>query len=127
MVSLAADMDIGLALEPPVSRNNDILWSNKAFTYLLAGIPVVLSRTTGQRALAPHFGDAAATYAPGDAPELAAAIERWTKDPSALLHARTLAWRLGDERYNWEVEAPRFVSIVSQVLDCDGIRHRKAS
>ena len=49
MVSLAADMDIGLALEPPASRNNDILWSNKAFTYLLGGIPVVLSRTTGQR------------------------------------------------------------------------------
>jgi glycosyltransferase involved in cell wall biosynthesis len=127
MVSLAADMDIGLALEPPVSRNNDILWSNKAFTYLLAGVPVVLSGTSGQCALAPYFGDAAATYAPGEASELAAAIERWTKNPAALAHARTVAWRLGDERYNWEVEAPRFLSIVSEVLDRDGIRHRKAS
>ena len=117
MVSLAADMDIGLALEPPASLNNDILWSNKAFTYLLGGTPVVLSRTTGQRALAQLFGDAAATYAPGDVRELADALERWTKNPSALAHARSLAWRLGDERYNWEVEAPRFLSIVSEVLD----------
>jgi glycosyltransferase involved in cell wall biosynthesis len=141
MVALAADMDIGLALEPPVSRNNDILWSNKAFTYLLSGTPVVLSRTTGQSALAQLFGDAAVTYAPGDAAELAVALERWTNNPSALSDARSLAWRLGDERYNWEVEAPRFLSIVSEVLDRgpravpsrstpanpDRLRHLKAS
>jgi glycosyltransferase involved in cell wall biosynthesis len=117
MVSLAADMDIGLALEPPASRNNDILWSNKAFTYLLGGTPVVLSRTTGQSRLAQLFGDAALTYAPGDARELAIALERWTKNPRALSQARSLAWRLGDERYNWEVEAPRFLTIVSEVLE----------
>jgi len=117
MVSLAADMDIGLALEPPASRNNDILWSNKAFTYLLAGVPVVMSRTSGQRGLAQLFGDAAQTYAPGDAGQLANALERWTRHPSALSHGRALAWRLGDERYNWELEAPRFVSIVNEVLE----------
>jgi glycosyltransferase involved in cell wall biosynthesis len=117
MVSLAASMDIGLALEPPASRNNDILWSNKAFTYLLGGTPVVLSRTTGQRRLAQLFGDAALTYAPGDTRELAAALERWTKNPAALSYARSLAWRLGDERYNWEMEAPRFLTIVSEVLE----------
>ncbi len=117
MVALAADMDVGLALEPPASRNNDILWSNKAFTYLLGGIPVVLSRTTGQTALASLFGDAAVTYSPGNAAELAAALERWTRNPAALTAARDLAWRLGEDRYNWEVEAPRFLSIVSEVLD----------
>jgi glycosyltransferase involved in cell wall biosynthesis len=138
-VSLAAEMDIGLALEPPASRNNDILWSNKAFTYLLAGTPVVLSRTTGQRALAPLFGNAAVTYSPGNAAELTAALERWTRNPSALSDARRLAWRLGDERYNWEVESPRFLSIVSEVLDrgprvvrsrtaaVDRLHHAKAS
>jgi hypothetical protein len=127
MVALAADMDIGLALEPPVSRNNDILWSNKAFTYLLAGIPVALSRTSGQHALASQFGDAAVTYAPGNAQELATALDRWTKNPAALAHARAAAWRLGDDRYNWEVEAPRFLSIVSDVLARGRMRHRKAS
>ncbi len=139
MVALAAGMDIGLALEPPASRNNDILWSNKAFTYLLAGTPVILSRTTGQSALAPLFGDAAVTYTPGNAAELAAGLERWTRNPTALAHARRLAWRLGEERYNWEVEMPRFLSIVSEVLDrgpraipsraavAEPLRHVKAS
>jgi glycosyltransferase involved in cell wall biosynthesis len=117
MVALASLADIGLALEPPVSRNNDILWSNKVFTYLLAGTPVVLSRTRGQSGLAAHFGDAAMAYAPGNPAELAAVLERWTRNPSLLADARRLAWRLGEERYNWEVEAPKFLSIVSEVLD----------
>jgi hypothetical protein len=45
---------------------------------------------------------------------LAAALERWTEESAALTAARDLAWRLGEERYNWEVEAPRFLSIVSE-------------
>jgi hypothetical protein len=48
---------------------------------------------------------------------LAIALERWTKNPPALSQARNLAWRLGDERYNWEVEAPHFLTIVSEVLE----------
>ena len=117
MVSLAADMDIGLALEPPVSRNNDILWSNKAFTCLLGGTPVVLSRTTGQSAAGPAVWRRRRDLCPRRRRELAIALERWTMNPRALSQARSLAWRLGDERYNWEVEAPRFLSIVSEVLE----------
>jgi glycosyltransferase involved in cell wall biosynthesis len=117
MVALASDMDIGLALEPPVSHNNDILWSNKVFTYLLGGTPVVLSRTTGQARLAPLLRDAAVIYTPGDAPALAAALEPWTADTSALARARRAAWQLGDEQYNWEIEQRRFLHIVDNVLD----------
>ncbi len=120
MVALASDMDIGLALEPPVSHNNDILWSNKVFTYLLAGTPVVLSRTAGQGRLAPLLGGAAVLYAPGDVPGLVAALQQWTSDAAALGHARAVAWQLGDERYNWEVEQRRFLQIVDGVLDVRG-------
>ena len=37
MVRLAAEFDIGLALEPAASVNNDLALSNKLFTYVLAG------------------------------------------------------------------------------------------
>jgi glycosyltransferase involved in cell wall biosynthesis len=117
MVALAFDMDIGLALEPPVSFNNDILWSNKVFTYLLGGTPAVLSRTAGQSRLAPLLGEAAVMYTPGDVAGLAAALDRWTSDASALGHARAVAWQLGDERYNWEIEQRQFLRIVDGVLD----------
>ena len=52
MVRLASAYDIGLALERPVALNNDILLSNKVFTYLLAGLAVVATRTRAQAALA---------------------------------------------------------------------------
>ena len=124
MIALASANHIGLALEPPVSVNNDILWSNKVFTYLLAGLPVVLSRTTGQALLAPLLGDAAVTYPPGRPEQLAAALAPWLECAEARERAARTAWQLGDERYNWETEQHAFLQIVDRVL---GQRHRAAS
>lgn len=116
MVRLAARHHIGLALEPPVSQNNDILWSNKVFTYLLAGLPVVLSRTTGQAQLSRELGDAATTYPPGDAAGLASALDRWLDTPDSFRHASGEAWTLGTSRYNWDVEQHRLLEAVRGVL-----------
>src|SRR5699024_8713131 len=59
MVRLAVDYDIGLSLETDVSENRRVCLTNKIFTYLLAGVPVLLSDTPAQEALAPEL-DAAA-------------------------------------------------------------------
>ena len=59
MVRLAASYDIGLSLETDVSENRRFCLTNKIFTYLLAGVPVLLSDTPAQRALAPDLGAAA--------------------------------------------------------------------
>jgi hypothetical protein len=58
MVRLAAAYDIGLSLETDVSENRRLCLTNKIFTYLLAGVPVLLSDTPAQRALAPDLGAA---------------------------------------------------------------------
>ncbi|HEX7084773.1 MAG TPA: glycosyltransferase [Vicinamibacterales bacterium] len=124
LVALAAPMHVGLALEPPVSENNDILWSNKVFTFILAGVPVALSRTTGQSALARELGGAAVTYEPGDARGLAEALRPWIEQPALHAQAAAVAWQLGDERFNWETEQHAFLDIVARVL---ASRARKAS
>jgi glycosyltransferase involved in cell wall biosynthesis len=116
MVRLAARHDLGLALEPPVSENNDILWSNKVFTYLLAGLPVVLSRTTGQARLAHELGPASATYPPGDAQAMATALAPWLTGEATLGDARARAWTLGATRFNWDIEQERFLDTVAQVV-----------
>ncbi len=116
MVRLAARHHIGVAPEPPVSRNNDILWSNKVFTYLLAGLPVVLSRTTGQGELARELGAAAVLYPPGDGAGLAAALRPWVTDATTLRRAGSHAWALADGRYNWDLEQTRLVDLVREVL-----------
>ena len=116
MVALAAPMDVGLALEPPVSTNNDVLWSNKVFTFVLAGLPVALSRTTGQSLLAQELGRAAVTYPPGDARGLAEALRPWIEQPALRAQAAEAAWQLGDRRFNWEVEQRAFLDVVGGVL-----------
>jgi glycosyltransferase involved in cell wall biosynthesis len=116
MVACAAPMDIGLALEPPVSANNDILWSNKVFTFILAGLPVVLSRTTGQSLLARELDGAAVTYPPGDARGLAEALRPWIEQPALRAQAAERAWQLGERRFNWEIEQRTFLNVVEGVL-----------
>jgi glycosyltransferase involved in cell wall biosynthesis len=101
MVRLAAAYDLGLSLETDVSENRRLCLTNKIFTYLLAGVPVLLSDTPAQRALAPDLGRAAALVPLSDPTAIAAALDRLA---AGLDEARAEALRLGRERYNWDVE-----------------------
>ena len=51
LTAFASQFDIGLALEPAFSRNNDIALSNKIFTYMQAGLAIIASNTTAQQQL----------------------------------------------------------------------------
>jgi glycosyltransferase involved in cell wall biosynthesis len=116
MARLASRYDIGLALEPPVSTNNDILLSNKIFTYLLAGDAVLVTRTRGQSRLMPEIQAAAASCEPGNPDSLASALRPWLEDRGALDAAREAARRLGETRFNWDREKVIFLDVVGRTL-----------
>jgi glycosyltransferase involved in cell wall biosynthesis len=116
LVRLSSEYDIGLALEWPISVNNDILLSNKIFTYLLAGNAVIASRTSGQAAIAPELGQAAALCEPRNPASLANAIKAWLEHPNTLDAARETAWRLGSTRFNWDSEQTKFLQVVASAL-----------
>lgn len=103
MVRLAADYDIGLSLETEVSENRRICLTNKIFTYLLAGVPVIMSDTPAQRLLAADLGRAARICTLADPAGLASTLDALAV-PSAFAEASEAAWRLGRERYNWDRE-----------------------
>ena len=107
MIDLCREHDVGLALERPVSRNATLLLSNKALTYLVAGVAVVATRTKGHEALAADLGDHAVWYEPGDVDALARGIERWARDPAALRDAKQAAWSAAVGRWHWEHERER--------------------
>lgn len=117
MVRLAADADVGVAVETGRTVNNDVALSNKVFTYLLAGVPVLASATSAQAALARDLGDAAKLAPVGDTTALAAALRGWIERPGELTTARRAAWHLGATRYNWDVEQERFLSAARAVLN----------
>jgi len=116
MVRLAGRYDIGLALEPGVTVNNRIAVSNKAFTYLLAGTAIVATATPGQRWLMDQMPEAGWVYQPGDVAALVALLRSALNDRSSVARARSAAWRHGTTRFNWEVEAGRFLDVVSGVF-----------
>jgi len=116
MERLAAAYDLGLCSEPAHTTNNAFALSNKLFSYMLAGVPAVLSDTIAQRAFAAGNENAMHVYPSGDSQALAAALDRLLADPKRLAAARAAAYRLGRESYNWERESQKLVELVRQSL-----------
>ncbi len=116
MVALAAVHSLGLSLEVDKSENRRLCLSNKIFTYLLAGVPVLMSDMPAQRRLAADFGEAAAIIDLGDAPAAARTIDAWLASPGLLSGAREAAWRLGESRFNWDREREVFLASVDAAL-----------
>ncbi len=115
MVNLASAYDLGLSLETDVTESRRLCLTNKIFTYLLAGVPVMMSDTPAQRALAPQLGEAAAVVSLADVPGISAALDRLGAAP-ALAAARSAADRLGRERYNWDREKHVLLAAVERAF-----------
>ena len=107
LVASCAAFDVGLALEPARSPNNDLAASNKLFTYLVAGLAVALTDTTGQRPVADELGADAVRVRPGDSAALAAGLRRWHEDRAALARARQASFAAARRRWHWEHDDDR--------------------
>ena len=101
-------------------RNRAICLTNKVFTYLLAGIPALLSRTPAQERLAPDLGPAALLADLEDPGALAARLDAFFADAERQRSARSFAWQLGQKRFNWDVEQRTFLDSVRRALDVKG-------
>ncbi len=102
MVDLCRDYHVGLALEMTEPLNRAICLTNKAFTYILAGLAVVFTDTPGQRGLATDLGPGAFLYSPGDVETLAQGLKLWATNPGQLLAARRAAWAAACRRWHWQ-------------------------
>lgn len=102
MVALAQGYDLGLACEQPNVVNSRLCLSNKIFTYLAAGVPVVLSATPAQERLARDLGHAALVYGSGDVEALAAHLRRWVADRALRRHMHEAARAAAERRWHWE-------------------------
>ena len=116
MARLAAQYDLGLAGETGHTLNRRIALTNKLFTYLLAGLPIVASDVEAHRAFAPEMGEAMRLHATDDPGSLAGAIDAYLTDPAKLSSARATAFALGQARFNWDLEKAKLVARVAQAL-----------
>ena len=116
MARLAAEHDLGLALELTRPLNRALCLTNKIFVYLLAGLPVCLSRTPAQEAVAVDLGEAAFLADLDDPASFSRSLDEFFGDSSRLKRARTAAWTLAQTRYNWDLEQQRFLARVQRSL-----------
>lgn len=118
MVDLARGYDVGLAIERMAPRNRALSIANKGFTYLLAGVAVVMTDTPGQHGFGEDVGCAAVLVPPGDIDALASVFRRWADDPSMLARAKRAAWDAAVRRWRWDHPRERGVllDLVSAAL-----------
>jgi glycosyltransferase involved in cell wall biosynthesis len=102
MVELAQRYDAGLSCEEPNVLNHRLCLTNKTFTYLAAGVPVILSRTPAQALLARDLGAAALSYECGDVHGLADLLGRLAGDAQSRCRARCAARAAATRRWHWE-------------------------
>jgi glycosyltransferase involved in cell wall biosynthesis len=115
LLSRAAEHDIGLALEQPVSLNRKMAASNKLFMYLLAGLAVAATDMIGQRDILEPLGPASLLYSPGDIPALARGLQRWADSPETLSASKRASLAAAQERWNWEKESETLIRQVQKV------------
>jgi glycosyltransferase involved in cell wall biosynthesis len=113
VVRSCAGYAAGLSLETGTTANHRHCLSNKSFSYLLAGTPVVLSRTPAQGALAAEIGAAAVLVDLERPQESAAQLDSWLGDERGRLEAARAAWRVARERYHWDREQQVFLGLLA--------------
>jgi len=111
LVALAAEHDIGLALERGATRSRCVAVTNKLLVYLLAGIAVAATDVPGQRAILDGAPGAGFLYPPGDIDALVAGLRAVLAD---LPRAKAASRAAGEQRFNWEMDAPRLVRYLEE-------------
>jgi glycosyltransferase involved in cell wall biosynthesis len=116
MEALASAYDIGLCGETGHTHNRRIALTNKQFTYLLAGVPVLMSDIPAHRDFHRDARGATVLYSTDDPHSLAEAIDYTLASAETLAAMRKSAWQLGQSRFNAEMEAVHLRQVVDGVL-----------
>lgn len=115
MIGLLEGYDVGLATEQAGSVNREICLTNKALTYVLGGLALVMTETAGHRPLIEELGDSCIHYAPGDVDRLASGLKRLAADRGFLERCRRASWEAARRRWHWEhaSERGRLIELVA--------------
>jgi glycosyltransferase involved in cell wall biosynthesis len=105
--------DVGLALERPENGNYSRTVTNKLFSYLLAGLAVAATDTSGQREIMCQLPKVGFLYCAGDPSGLADGIRVWLDDRDALRQAQQAAWEAARERFCWDLEQTKLLTVLS--------------
>jgi hypothetical protein len=118
MIDLCRPHDVGIAIEVPERRSQELALTNKSLTYILAGLAVAITDTVGQHELGTDLGEGALLCPLGDIDNLARGFKEWSDDPSALARAKEASWNAARTRWHWEhpEERGRLIAAIAGIL-----------
>lgn len=109
--------DIGLASEPGHCTNNDAALSNKLFTYIQAGLAVLLSDTKAQKTFYDQYPQIGICYKKDCAVDLGQAIQYYIDNDVELRHTKRANFLLGQHTLNWDRESQHFINKIRQTIN----------
>jgi glycosyltransferase involved in cell wall biosynthesis len=110
--------DIGIASETGKDLNNNLALSNKIFSYITAGLALLVSDTDAQKHFMKHLNvEIGLLYENKNVSTITQSIHQWLNNPTLLMGHQKNAYHLGLEALNWETEQIKFISIVSECLN----------
>lgn len=112
----ASNFDIGLALEPGFSFNNNNALSNKIFTYMQAGLAIIASDTIAQQYFINKYPQIGKVYTKGDPAALADVLLNYFNNRQSLYASSTASWQLAHKELNWETEGKKFLGLITNTL-----------
>lgn len=116
LLARIAEHDVGLATEKNTPPSRDLTITNKILQYLLAGIAVVASNTSGQNEVADEAADSVFMYNNGSKEQFADAINALLEDKEKLQKAKEKALAIAEEKFCWEKQEAWLIDWVSEAL-----------
>lgn len=104
--------DVGLALEPGFSVNNEIAISNKIFQYFNAGLAVIATPTTGQKWVIQQAPDAGVILSPDSNLDI---LKSWAENRSNLEDAKQAAAIAAKSKFDWDDEKKKLIEVIKQI------------
>jgi glycosyltransferase involved in cell wall biosynthesis len=111
-----AEHDIGFAGETSQCRSRDLTVTNKILHYLLGGVAVVASDTSGHREVARQAPAAVHLYPSGDPGGLAARLNALLASAETLARAKIAALAAAEHSFCWERQERVLVDAVGCAL-----------
>lgn len=114
LFELLSHHHIGLSLEQGKTMNRRICRTNKLFVYPLAGLYTLGTDTRSQVEFFQQYPEAGSSFS--SERDLVQQLSHWSEHREELEASRREAWKLAQERLNWETESDVLIRLVNELM-----------
>jgi len=116
LFKILKDHQIGLAIEPGFSKNNEIARSNKLFSYLVAGCHIIATRTPAQIDFEREYEPSLTFIDLKNPSSIKSALSHLVTNKEHLWEGRLKNWKQGQAKVNWETESKKLIDLIDQTM-----------